>query len=50
MRDHELERQMANEIYRDFCRRPWKTEKDEPAGSCGYCGPITPEPTEPENE
>ena len=41
MRNHELERQMANDIYDDFSRRPWKTEKPEQAGSCGYCGPDT---------
>jgi hypothetical protein len=40
---------MAKEIYDDFCRRPWKTEKDIPSGYVGYCGPEDePEPTEEE--
>jgi hypothetical protein len=30
---------MRNDIYNDFCRNPWKTEKPAPAGSSGYCGP-----------
>jgi hypothetical protein len=42
---------MANEIYNDFCRNPWKTEKDVPAGYVGYCGPeTTPEPTTEDKE
>lgn len=50
MRDHDLERQMANDIWNDFDRRPWKTEKDAPAGSCGYCGPDTEPSTNEEDE
>ncbi len=42
---------MANEIYEDFCRRPWKTEPETPAGNCGYCGPdVESETTEEGND
>jgi hypothetical protein len=52
MRNHELERQMANDTWNDYNRRPWPTQKPDPAGSCGYCGPdVEPEPEEEsENE
>ena len=51
MRNHELEQQMANDIYQDFQRKPWRTEPIAPAGHVGYSGPdAQPEPDNEEEE
>jgi hypothetical protein len=51
MRNCELEREIANEIYRDFSRKNWPTEPPSQPGNVGYCGPdVTTEPTDEEDE